>query len=277
MRSLGPLEGWVQGDCIRGPIPARPDVEIWAVISQTCDLVSARPWVQLAPIIDLPENRAGNARSGRQPRHIAVEQVGHNSFTDLDEVLTIRKDEIVGLEVLLAPRSDEWRRTFGRAIGRYYSRAALADDINLQLEPILKYLRNKDGKQSAEGDLLGRVLSELRIMSDEDWTEATLLLILRDDDLPGPEELVDQPSDRARFDGCAPPKIAGMIAQTPDPAERAGLWQLYAGLLAEKLGGGGPLEVVEGLAVPEHELTYRDLRTSDRIDLDYLSDYDTAN
>ena len=153
----------------------------FVVVSQSCDASqSKRELIQLAPLVALEdpvERRAAIRREN--PRFPVVTRHEAEVFADLAQIISVAKSEVEG-----APRQpgacagdEHAERAFGLAIGRWFSRFAVPDDLQPWLEPLQAVIRDKYEKpESSLGQTLSRVV-ELRVQAD--WAarpaEVTLL------------------------------------------------------------------------------------------------------
>src|SRR5581483_9767840 len=93
----------------------------------TADL---RPFVQVAPLVQLDGQSLAYARSGRSPRFAAVVAVSDDVFADLDRTTTIEKAVLAGLERERGCPDDASARAFSAAVARHRGRFAFPDDLS---------------------------------------------------------------------------------------------------------------------------------------------------
>ena len=134
------LKEFAQGDVLDvGVLPiinASDSVELASIpsgkaviITQTCDVVQDKyRYVHLAPIVQLPELEASNAREGKRSQYVHVPTLGADYFGDLTQVATFEKELIARAVRAPGVITDEEIRNFGRAVGRRFSRFAFPDE-----------------------------------------------------------------------------------------------------------------------------------------------------
>jgi hypothetical protein len=304
------LSGFQQADVLKTDrIPLRgPSGEvIWhatpegvAIISQTCDVVQPnKAFLQVAPIVKLPEQLTKRASKGAMPGYVAVPEAGADAFADLDHIATVSKAHVALLVPQRGVADVAALRVFGMRVGRRFSRFAFPDDVVPWLEPLKSSVISKAGKTSSS---LGRVLDEwvesLRLESTPSWDagppyQLTLLVLVKPGLLPVFDE-DDKPEPPPALehwlwdtDGSLkqrPAAIADRLVQltiTGDRAERLWLWEGFAqALVAEcKPRPSAPATVVNAVLGGEidvevttiQDITYERVLRSEEIDVDHLS------
>ena len=118
------------------------DVLGLVVLTQTCDLVrpcTERPYVEVCPLIELPDNQAALVRLGRRPRFAPLPALNDDKWAaDLDRVMTVEK----GLIAALTDRrergvvSETEIRIFAEFLGMKRLRAALPDEFAVAARPM---------------------------------------------------------------------------------------------------------------------------------------------
>ena len=198
------LRNWRQGDCVVDPQwfvfradPALPftyddmqtpsdglelvegEVPGFAVLSQTCDLVSPRakrPFVEVAALTAVDHDKWRNISRGRLPRYALVPSLeAPRLVADLDRVMTVEKAVVAGWTRVRGCRSDEEARNFARSLARKRSRFAFPDEFVEVVRPLRDWLISKHDKDSAEGRAL-RSLREIRVAADPSWDAAEVKL-----------------------------------------------------------------------------------------------------
>lgn len=264
------LEPWRQGDCVVGPqwflyrvdprCPLRGqsiedyDPETgnseepasgFSILTQSCDLArhhEARPFVEVAPLVELSEQDWRSAARGRLPRYAVVPGLKDQRLAaDLDRVMTMEKAVVARWSRVPGCQSDEERRAFGLALARKRSRIAFPDAFVELVGPFQKRLVEKHDKQTDEGRAL-RSLREIRVRAAPDWetapTELTFFFI-RD-------------SDAQDFEG------------TP--------WGALLQRWLDLVPATERFTSIDGMVVTLDDLTARDYVESDLLDLGFLSE-----
>jgi hypothetical protein len=272
------------------------------IVDQTCDVVSIDGSVVLvAPVIRLPEPRASNARSGREPRYAALPGLGSDAFADLDVIFPIDKASLLGVTLTRGVVGDDQIRKFGQAVGRKFSRFAFPDAVVYWFRPLQSVAQSKALKETKpEGQVFSRV-EELRVESGNTWSgpeyDLKLSIIVRPGELPvfADDELPDEPNDlrvNLRPNGLLRKSadIAGMLVKEKDPVCRYFMWLAIAEAWANickpadsdlaRLGGDeerkAVLSAVMGGQVAFEVVSTDDYRLSqyyksERLDLAHLS------
>ncbi|WP_210604565.1 hypothetical protein [Brevibacterium oceani] len=150
------------------------------VVSQTCDVVLAkREYLQLAPLIALEGSERRQALKHENPRYPRVGQGEDCLFADLAWIVSVLKGEVLDVPAIpgheFATDADE--RDFGLAVGRWFGRFAVPDEVHFWLAPLQKLVRSKYDKPASP---IGRVLnhvSEIRVESN-DWNSSGMLLTI---------------------------------------------------------------------------------------------------
>lgn len=268
------------------------ECEVFAVVSQTCDVVLAkRPTILLAPVVELSGDDDRSARRRDNPRYVHLPGHGEKCFADLARIHAIDKPHLVGAVIAagVAPDDDGAVRDFSLAIGRWFSRFAFPDEIVPWLRPLLGLIREKYRKSQSP---LGRILKdvvEIRVEARQ-WStrpiELVLHVIVKAGTVPSIEEgsLGVIPKDALDEDGriVSPTALAELIVNADSKATRAALWPLLADSLAQicqpadrDLANPQVASAVSGEIVGEFwqddEFPLSKYRKSELLDVDYLS------
>ena len=177
---------------IAGVYTAVPGV---VVLTQTCDIVRScrvRPFVEVAPLIEVDEARLRDARKVLVINRAYVPGIADRGLVaDLDRVMTVEKTVLAEWPRTLGLSSDAEARAFGEALSRKRARPAFPDDFVGAMAQLQRRIRDRHGKSSSEGRLL-EALREIRIHASPSWDVAQVLvrfLFIKDSD---PEDLEGQ-------------------------------------------------------------------------------------
>ncbi len=262
------LSAWRQGDCALGAHrflyradPAYPlqtpstkcdretgnsemETPGFVVLTQTCDLVrtcAERPFVELAPLMEVDQVTWRTVERGRQPRHAVVPGLTESRLVaDLDRVMTVEKTVVARWTRVPGCRTDDEARGFALALSRKRARMAFPDDFVIFVRKLQLRMSDKHDKDSVEGRGL-RALREVRVRAAPSWESDTVeltLYFIRDE---GAMEFAGVP------------------------------WSELLERWLELVPDGGRFQV-EGLVQTLHDLTAADYVESDPLDLGYLSD-----
>lgn len=249
------------------------------VVSQTCDIVRSaaeRPYVQLAPLVALKENRARLARDFRMPRYAPVLD-DPRLFVDLDRIFTVEKAILLGRDRRPTVCDDTEAKALAEHIGRKFGRFAFPNDLGETLSDFVDRVRKKYGRRSPEGMLLAQlvdILVEASPSWDDDTINVTILFVLP----PGFLPVVDNPpfpspgviawaaATRTIQD------VAGRLASPTLSAEdQVFLWQKLVGMWTDRCTPVGVIGSVAPEVLNADELTYDRVLRVQRLELDHLS------
>ncbi len=203
------LEKWRQGDCVvedqwflhrfdpSTPLTnaatevAQEGVDIaetpeagFVLLSQTCDIVRLwheRPFVEVAPLVEVDEQVFKQVVRGHRPRYAFVPGVAEqNLVADLDRVMTVEKSIVASWPRVPGCSTDEDAARFAQSLSRYWARFAFPDDFAEFVSKLRERLTEKHDKKSPEGEAL-RSLREIRVAASPSWAaeqiELTFLFI----------------------------------------------------------------------------------------------------
>lgn len=217
-----------------------------AIISLTCDIVrdcQQRPFLLLAPIVELPEPVAGEARRGARPRYIPVPGLGKYSFVDLDKVVTSEKSILLGFEPKRGLIDDSSQRQFRNGAARMFSRFAFPDDLSIALSKMVNRIKGKHARNSDEGRAL-EVLEEIRLTGSPSWDAKEIDVFI-----------LFSPATRTEASEVMPDEE----------------WNTCIDSWMDRAEPIGVIRSVKGAMIPLDELTARQYIDSVPLDLDYLS------
>jgi len=142
------------------------------VVTQTCDLVRScveRPFVEVAPLVELSAEYLDAARRGQTPRYFVAALGTLAAYAiDLDRVMTVEKSVVAGWKRASSDLDEAGLRALQRALARKRARFAFPDDFTGLVAPFRKRLVEKHGRQSDEGRAL-RALREIRVQATPNW------------------------------------------------------------------------------------------------------------
>jgi len=275
-----------------------------AILTQTCDVVQEdKHSIHVAPLVELPEDKAKGAAKGAMPSYVAVTEAGPQVFADLEHIATVDKQRVASLTPRRGMATVDEQKRFGARVGRKFSRFAFPDEVSFWLEPLKKIVLSKiDKGNSALGIVLNESVESLRLECTSKWGagapyQLTLVVIVRVPELDEVDlgSLAPMPEDLRtwlyRSDGSilrSPAELAERLLAEDDvdPMRRAWLWDAFA----EALAG---VCVPQPLRIPEQdrertlsavtekrldwevttirEFTYERYLSSEDIDVDHLS------
>ena len=150
-----------------------------AILTQTCDLVPRpgrdRPFVALAPLVQLHGEAAILGRRGRMTRYAYVPAFGDGSyFADLDRITTIETGALLLQERTAGLSDDEERNAFARAVARKFGRFAFPDDLSRSLAKWRDHVVAKHDKEHSPEGTLYRKAEDVRISAIPAWDADTI-------------------------------------------------------------------------------------------------------
>lgn len=166
------------------------EVEGLVVVSQTCDVVRGcvgRPFVEVAPLVEVSEADLRAIARGRIPRYAVVPGArARRLVADLDRAMTVEKAVVASWERTPGCPTDQARRDFAQALVRKRARAAFPDDFTPVVAALQDRLQEKHDKNSEEGRAL-RALRQVRVRAAPSWAaqavEITFWFVPEEDDL----------------------------------------------------------------------------------------------
>lgn len=185
------LAAWRQGDCVVGEqwfayrqaegedglreVP----VEGLVVVSQTCDVVRTvrdRSFVEVAPLVKVPEAHLHGIRRGRMLRYAHVPGVADQSLVaDLERTMTVHKELVARWARVEGCMTDQDARLFAEMLARKRLRFAFPDDFTEFVRPLQERFREKHDKNSPEGEAM-RALQEIRVQARPSWAASPISL-----------------------------------------------------------------------------------------------------
>jgi len=220
------------------------EVEGLVVVTQTCDVVrtcAERPFLEVSPLLKVPETVAQEVSRGRRPRFAHVPATaGRRLVADLDRTMTVEKSVAAKWRRTPGWSTDHEARAFVQALGRKRTRFAFPDDFVELVGGLRERILGKHDKMSEEGQAL-RDLREIRVQAFPSWeakTVALMFLFIRDADTTRP------------------------------PIVR---WDAYLADWLDSVPPRGRFSDVEGAVTTLEDLRAQDYVDSDPLDLDYLS------
>ncbi|MBM3224385.1 MAG: hypothetical protein FJZ47_11350 [Candidatus Tectomicrobia bacterium] len=266
------LQAWRQGDCVLGEQwfvhrfdPACPltDASVTApdagvdllesavsgfvVLTQTCDLVRRcreRPFVEVAPLVEVSEAVAREIERGRRPLYAAIPALRPQRLVaDLDRTMTVEKAVVAQWTRIAGCRTDQEARRFTLALMRKRGRFAFPDDFTSFVARLQARLLEKHDRQSEEGRAL-RALREIRVQAIPSWEAPTV-------------------------------ELTFWFIRTDERDDFAGVpWYQWLDHWLQLLPSAGRFTLGQSAVVTLADLTAKDYVDSDPLDLDYLSTRD---
>lgn len=162
-----------------GPAPVLDEARGMVMLSQTCDVVRgcrSRPFVEVAPLIQVPEDWVEAIRRLKRPAFAYVPAVaGDRLVADLDRTMTVEKALVAQWTRVPGWETDEELRAFALALSRKRSRFAFPDDFAAAAAALQRRLVDKHDKETDEGAHL-RALREIRVRAAPSWDDAEVKL-----------------------------------------------------------------------------------------------------
>lgn len=185
------LAVWRQGDCVVGEQwfvfrqsegedgLSEVQVEGLVVVSQTCDVVRTsadRPFVEVAPLVKVPEGQLVGIRRGRMLRYAFVPGVADQALVaDLERTMTVHKELVATWTRVEGCKTDADGRVFAEMLARKRRRFAFPDDFTELVRPFQERFKDKHEKKTPEGEAM-RALLEIRVQARPSWAANSIAL-----------------------------------------------------------------------------------------------------
>lgn len=167
------------------------------VLTQTCDVVRDcldRPFVEVAPIVEVTPDRLNDVRKGRRPSFGFIPALAEqNLVADLDRTMTVEKSLLAEWSRTPGCRTDGEARAFATALARKRVRAAFPDDFVALVGKLQSHAQKKHDRDSDDGKAL-KALREIRVQASPHWESdpASLWFWFIVDDTPDDERPTDE-------------------------------------------------------------------------------------
>jgi len=219
------------------------------VLTQTCDVVrdcADRPYVEVAPLVEVDAGELHQVRRGYLPRYAAVPRLDEQCLVvDLDRVMTVEKAVVASWTRGAGCKDDGEARSFADALTRKRGRFAFPDDFREVVGDLERRLRDKHDKNTEEGSAL-RALREIRVQAEPAWDAVEV-------------------------------KLFFWFVRELDVADFAGKpWSTWLDAWLGRITKAGRYTEVSAAIVSLADMTAADYVASDRLDLDHLSRRGTA-
>jgi hypothetical protein len=260
---------------------------LYIIVSQSCDVVQPkRELIQLAPVIEIHDVETRRSALKREnPRFPLIFEGEGGLFADLAQIVSLEKIRVQGASERsdLAFVDSFAEREFGLAVGRWFSRFALPDEVQPWLAPVQDLIRSKhDSPASPLGKVLQQV-AEVRVEAtrwDKGPFDLTLHVIAKAGALP----TVPEDADLAAV-GALPSELNAIceaIEVERDAVRRSLLWSAFADALAARCKLKPKFQAipeyrdavasVAGELSTDDEFSLARVRRSEQLDVDFLSD-----
>lgn len=178
------------------------EVEGVVVLTQTCDIVrscSDRPFVEIAPLVALPQDLLEDVRNNRRPAYAWVPSISakRGLVAHLDRVMTVEKAVVAAWERVQGCRNDQEARDFALALARKRTRTAFPTDFNEAANGLQQRIKGKHGKASLEGRMLN-ALREIRVRAAPSWDAPAVMIFLWFIKTEDPADLQEAWADQLR-------------------------------------------------------------------------------
>lgn len=207
-----------------------------AVLTQTCDLVPRpdrnRPFVAVAPLVELDGHEALEARRGRRPQYAHLPAYENGKFcVDLDRITTVEIGVLLRYSRVRGLATDQERAEFGKAVARKFGRFPFPDDLARALARWREHVVSKHDKENSPEGTLYRQALEVRLSVEGAWDaeviDVTVSVLFRPGFLPptdpdndpevgSVEEIASMPaSDIAQelCDGVSDPQVGALMCE----------------------------------------------------------------
>lgn len=215
------------------------------VLSQTCDIVRScidKPFVEVAPLVEVDERTAHEIERGRRPNYSIVPALRKRRMVaDLDRVMTVEKSVAAAWSRTSGCTTDAEVRGLAMALARKRARFAFPDDFTKLMKKLQARLIEKHDRESDEGRAL-RALSEIRVTGTPSW---------------------DNPSEVGIF--------IWFVRNKEDPTFEGSSWDRFLETWLRLVPSQGRFSRIEGVVTTLADMTAQEYVESDPLDLDHLS------
>lgn len=167
-------------------VPVRVATGKVMLVTQSCDLQERRTargqvLAHVAPVVRLEDDTLREARRDGRPNFVPVPWVDDVSFADLDQMAVVDRGVLAEATPGARP-AEPARRDLAYRLGRYFSRAALPDEVQKALRPMQKIA---DARHDATVRVRDAVV-QIRVASTPEYDDpgpwALRVLLVVDDD-----------------------------------------------------------------------------------------------
>ena len=226
-----------------GATPVLDEVRGMVILSQTCDVVRGcrdRPFVEVAPLIEVPEPWIEEIRRLKRPAFAYVPTTGGARLVaDLDRTMTVEKAVVAGWTRTPGWETDDDLRDFAHALARKRSRFAFPDDFVAATRRLQGHLIDKHNRQTDEGAHL-RALREIRVRAAPSWDDGEV-------------------------------QLSWWFIKDSDPVDVQVEWSMFLEQWLALFDQAGRFRLDPPIACRLEDMTARDYVESDHLDLDRLS------
>lgn len=253
-----------------------------AVLTQTCDIVPRpdryRPFVAVAPLVELDGHEALEVRRGRRPRYAHLPAYENGKFcVDLDRITTVETGVLLRYSRVRGLATDWDRAAFGKAVARKFGRFPFPDDLARALARWRDHVVSKYDKENSPEGTLYRHALDVRLSVAGAWDaeviDVTVSVLLPRGFLPPTDPDADPEVGSVEAITSMP---AADIAQrlcdgVSDPQVGALMCERLEQLWAERCAPTGTVRSVAFQLVGVDDMTVDTYLKSYAFDLEFLS------
>ena len=253
-----------------------------AVLTQTCDLIPrpdrSRPFVAVAPLVELEERDTMDARRGRRPRYAHLPSYEDGRFcVDLDRITTIETGVLLKYARTPGLLTDQDRAAFGKAVARKFLRFAFPDDLPRALARWRDHVVSKHDKENSPEGTLYRHALDVRLSVADTWDadaiDVTVSVLFPPGFLPPPHPDMDPEVGSIETIASMPAtRIAQRLCDgVTDPTVGALMCERLEQLWADRCVPTGTVRSIEFQLLGADDMTVDSYLKSYSSDLDFLS------
>lgn len=268
-----------RGESSQVAAPMRIPSGLAMIVTQTCDLQlhrtrAGRVLSHVAPVVQLDGPIARDASRDTKPNYVPIPWLGNTYFADLDQIALIDRGLLARATPGAVPSGPQ-SRDLAYRLGRYFSRAAIPNNVVRVLQPLQVISK---AKNNAVQRLLSSV-TQVRVTSDPPFDQPPpyrlrITLLVDEDSYP---DAAPAPYGRAEAELH---RIAQPLVEMLDRAEDAEagqvvtLWARVADHISARLtsslvrGNGDVVGIDVWVATA---LTANEYANSDELDFGHLS------
>ena len=253
-----------------------------AILTQTCDLVPRpgrdRPFVALAPLVQLHGDDLNQGRRGRRTRFAHVPAFDNGSyFADLDRIMTVETGVLLLQERTSGLSDDKQRNAFARAVARKFGRFAFPDDLSRSLSKWRDHVVAKHDKEHSPEGTLYRNAEDVRISATPGWDADTISVVVtvlfRPGFLPSIDpEAIQEVGAVGEVSGHSAAEIAHQLCEgVVDPGHSVLLCERLQRLWSGQCECVGKVDEIDFELIGADEMTVDSYLRSFSFDLEFVS------
>ena len=253
-----------------------------AVLTPTCDFVPRpgrdRPYVAVAPLVDLGEPESSAARRGRHLRYVHLPSYKNGRyFADLDRISTIETGVLLTCLRSVGLATDRERSDFARALARKFRRFAFPDDLQMSMKRWRDHVVSRHNKPNSPEGILYQSAVDVRVSVHGGWCDDNIAVTVRvlfpPGFLPTPDPNMEAMVGTVeRVNAMAAPEIAQKLSEgVADSQAGTIMCGRLQKLWADRCEPTGSIQSIEFELLGTDDMTVDIYLATQSFDLEFLS------